>query len=203
MLYCSVNYQAVTNISCQNRGLAYGDGIFTTGKVVNGQLELLPQHLKRLQNACKGLGLKAPNFTELSDNIKKSVKNYPLAVLKVMITAGVGGRGYSREGIEKPTIIISVFNFPKHYIHWQQKGIHLGISELQLGLNPMLAGIKHLNRLEQVLIRQELDKRVEDDLLITDINGDIIETSCANVFCDSSSCLCCVATITTVPAILS
>jgi len=182
MLYCSVDYQSISTISIQDRGLAYGDGIFTTGKVVNGELELLTQHLKRLHNSCLALKLITPDFTALSDHIKKVAQNYSLAVLKVIITAGVGGRGYSRVGIEKPTVIISVFDFPKHYHHWQKQGITLGVSELQLGLNPMLGGIKHLNRLEQVIIRRELDNRVEDDLLIPDINGCIVETSCANVF---------------------
>lgn len=182
MLYCSVNYQPVTNISSQDRGLAYGDGIFTTGKVVNGELELKTQHLKRLQQACIDLKLIAPNFVKLDENIKMVAKNYSLAVLKVIITAGVGGRGYSRAGIEKPTIIISVFDFPAHYTYWQNNGAKIGICKLQLGLNPMLAGIKSLNRLEQVLIRKELDERVEDDLLVTDINKNIVETSCANIF---------------------
>jgi len=182
MLYCSVNYQEITNISSQDRGLSYGDGIFTTGKVLNGEFELLTQHINRLKSACIALSIVSPNFVELNNNIKNVAKNYTLAVLKVIITAGIGGRGYSRLSIEQPTIIISVFDFPRHYFDWKKQGISLGECHLQLGVNPMLSGIKHLNRLEQVLIRRELDACAEDDLLVTDLNGVVVETSCANVF---------------------
>jgi 4-amino-4-deoxychorismate lyase len=99
-----------------------------------------------------------------------------------MITCGSGGRGYSRLGSEQAKVIVSLHDYPKFYPQWQQEGIHVGVSEQKLGINPMLAGLKHLNRLEQVLLRAELDKRLEDDLLVSDINGHVIECCSANVF---------------------
>ena len=182
MLYCAVNDQPIDVLSVKNRGFAYGDGLFTTATIVEGKVAMLSLHLERLINGCQQLSLEQPDVSKLKDSIEKIAINYNKAVLKVVITAGDGGRGYSRLGSDKPTVVISVSAFPQHYPLWQETGINLGISKLQLGINPMLSGLKHLNRLEQVLIRQELDRRVEDDLLVTDINGHIIESSCANVF---------------------
>ncbi len=182
MLYCSINGKQISQVSVKNRGFSYGDGLFTTGKILNGSVEMLSLHINRLSVGCNKLKIDQPNMIALSDELQNIARSFVKAVIKVVITAGEGGRGYSRIGCNSPTVIISVSTFPEHYDEWQLKGINLGISTLQLGINPMLSGLKHLNRLEQVLIRQELDNRIEDDVLVTNINGHIIETSCANLF---------------------
>ncbi len=182
MLYCSIDGQQQELLSVKNRGFSYGDGLFTTAKIVNGKVEMLPQHLQRLIDGCEQLNIPAINFDQLRQELKQVASSFTKAVIKVVITSGEGGRGYSRLGVGPATVVISVTAFPEHYDNWQQTGINLATSKLQLGLNPMLTGIKHLNRLEQVLIRQELDQRSEDDLLVTNINDHIIETSCANIF---------------------
>ena len=182
MFYYSVNGQPTNQLSITDRSIAYGDGIFTTANIVAGKIELLPKHIERLTQGCQQLGLPKPNFVQLTDEITAAAQNHQQAVLKIIITAGEGGRGYSRRGINSPNVIISISSFPRHYIDWQDKGISLGLSEQKLGINPMLLGLKHLNRLEQVLIRRELDQRNEDDILLLNINDEIIETSCANIF---------------------
>jgi len=182
MLYCSVNYQPVDSLSIQDRGLAYGDGLFTTAKIAHGHVEMFKAHLERLQTGCIALGINLPNFEQLAEQVNKAVQNYPLAVLKIMITAGAGGRGYSRLGVQQCNVIMMIFDFPQHYLSWQQEGINLGIAQCQLGLTNILSGIKHLNRLEQVMIRKELDQCDSDDLLVLDLNQQVVETSCANIF---------------------
>lgn len=182
MLYYAVNGQECNLISLTNRGLAYGDGVFTTAKIINGQVEYLDAHITRLQDSCHKLNIPAPDVSSLKTQLLHVGKSYQLAVLKVMITAGEGSRGYSRIGCHTPTIIVVVFDYPSHYPHWQEKGISLGQSTIQLGINPLLAGIKHLNRLEQVLIKQELDTFSFDDVVVTDLNNNIVEASSANLF---------------------
>ena len=182
MLYCSINGEKTSQLAVNDRGFSYGDGLFTTAKIVNGKIEMLAQHLKRLVDGCHHLNIKFNAINALENELTKVALSFSIAVIKVVITAGMGGRGYSRRGTSEPTVVISVSAFPEHYENWQLSGINLGISALKLGINPMLADIKHLNRLEQVLIRQELDQRAEDDLVVTNINGDIVEASCANVF---------------------
>ncbi|WDE09796.1 aminodeoxychorismate lyase [Thalassomonas haliotis] len=182
MLYCQVNGQQTNILSVNDRGFAYGDGIFTTGKITAGCLELCDEHLSRLKFGCSKLQITSPDWLKLGEDLRQIAVQYQTAVMKVIITAGQGGRGYSRFGTGEPNVIIQVHAFPEHYALWARQGITLGICEQKLGLNPMLAGIKHLNRLEQVLIRQELDLRSEDDVLVVNLRDEIVETSCSNVF---------------------
>ncbi len=182
MLFCSVNGEVTNRVLVSDRAFAYGDGIFTTAKIVNGKVSQLEQHINRLINSCERLSISKVSFDELREQLRETAKHFDLAVLKVIITAGQGGRGYSRVGIESPTIVISVHDFPKHYLGWQKEGITVGDSKMNIGINPLLAGLKHLNRLEQVLIRKELDQSSYDDMLVFDINEYLIEASSANVF---------------------
>ncbi|KGJ87698.1 aminodeoxychorismate lyase [Colwellia psychrerythraea] len=184
MKYCSINGQQQTEIAVTERGLAYGDGLFTTAKVVNGQVILLDKHIERLTLGCQQLKFTAPPMANLTTQLQAVAATYPLAVLKVMITAGSGGRGYSRVGLSEnaTNVIIIVSDFPSHYEELAQNGISLGDSKQQLSTSPMLAGLKHLNRLEQVLLKAELDDRIEDDLVVTNCQGNVIEAISANLF---------------------
>jgi len=184
MKYCSVNGQQQTDIAVTERGLAYGDGLFTTAKIVDGQVILLDKHIERLSLGCNILKLNLALNINLTDQLKSVAKDFSKAVIKVMITAGSGGRGYSRVGLSdnSTNIIIMVSDFPNHYDDLAQNGIELGDSVQRISTSPMLAGVKHLNRLEQVLLRAELDERSEDDLVVTNCQGDVIEATSSNLF---------------------
>ena len=182
MLYSSVNFKPSNHIDVSDRGLAFGDGIFTTGKVVNGKLEHYQAHIERLKKGCLALQLPSPDWQALEHEIAKAINERALAVIKVIISAGSSGRGYSRQGCLTPTVITTVSEFPSHYSQWQQHGINLGTSTVKLGLNPSTAGIKHLNRLEQVLVRNELDRLDFDEVVVCDINNHIVECNTANIF---------------------
>ena len=177
-----VDGQAAKTISIDDRGLAYGDGCFTAALVKHGEIVMLAQHIERLVQQSQQLGLPKFDSIALVNTLHDISADIDIAIVKVMITCGSGGRGYSRLGVQQAKVIVSLHDYPVFYPQWQQQGITVGTSTLQLGINPMLAGIKHLNRLEQVLLRAELDKRTEDDLIVTDINGHIIECCSANVF---------------------
>jgi 4-amino-4-deoxychorismate lyase len=100
----------------------------------------------------------------------------------VIITRGVGGRGYSPEGAANPRFIITYHTIPIHYTLWRTDGIKLTISPITLACQPLLAGIKHLNRLEQVLVKHALAKTDYDDAIVCDTQKNIIETSAGNLF---------------------
>jgi len=181
MLYCSVNGQQTNKIDVRDRALQYGDGLFTTALIQEGQIQLLKKHLQRLDAGSKALQIEV-DLKSLEIDLVNCAKSYKEAVLKVTLSAGSGGRGYSRVGVSSPTVIIQVFDFPKHYHHWQSEGIALGVAKQKLGHASVLAGLKHLNRLEQVFIRQELDSLSVDDVLVLDIYDHLIEASSGNVF---------------------
>lgn len=182
MLFCSINQQVSNAILVADRALNYGDGVFTTARITAGQIEFCSAHFNRLISACYALDINNFDHQNYLSYCQNIASKYNHAVMKIVITAGIGGRGYSRVGIEYPQVIVTIFDLPKHYADWQQQGVSLGVAEYQLGLNPKLAGIKHLNRLEQVLIRRELDQSLVDDLVVTDLNGAMVEASCANIF---------------------
>jgi len=184
MKFCSVNGIETNTIAINDRALAYGDGTFTTAKVVNGLVIFLSEHVKRLMQTCQTLNIKPPSEQDLVRQIKVAAQGNELAVLKVIITAGQGGRGYSRKGLSNnaTSVIISISAFPLHYKKQAVEGITLGNSQQLLSVSPMLAGLKHLNRLEQVLIKTELEQRCEDELVIANYLGQVIEASSSNIF---------------------
>lgn len=164
------------------RAFAYGDGHFTTAKIQSGQVAYLDQHIERLIKANEQLKLPECDWSLLKEHLIDVASYHEQAVVKVMITAGEGGRGYSRVGIKQCNVYVSVSTFPLHYLAWQEQGISIGFSEFKLASHTALVGLKHLNRIEQVMIRAELDDSEFQELIVCDHNGYIIEASCANLF---------------------
>ncbi|WP_199608787.1 aminodeoxychorismate lyase [Flocculibacter collagenilyticus] len=169
-------------ISTTNRAYHFGDGCFTTLAVRNGKPELWSYHLQRLQHDCGKLHILFNFFEPLSERVRQLSKEIQFGGLKIIISRGEGGRGYSVNAVSEPIVTIHPFEIPSHYSVWQQSGIALSVVELTLGHAPSLAGIKHLNRLEQVLIKQEIENKGDFDGVVSDVYGNIVETSIANIF---------------------
>jgi len=173
------------HIDAMDRGLAYGDGLFSTIKVQYGEMQLWDYHLQRLQLGASKLFFPEIDWQQLSDEVKtvaKTLLDTKQSVLKVIITRGSGGRGYSTKGCESPLRIISTGTFPDFYEQWQKQGIDLVLCDSTLSSNSMLAGLKTLNRLEQVLIKKELESKGAVEGIVCDSNGFVIEACTANLF---------------------
>ncbi|MGI5309673.1 aminodeoxychorismate lyase [Rheinheimera sp. WS51] len=168
------------SVSPLDRSFNYGDGFFTTMLVKAGEIQLWPLHLARLQQAAQRLHFSSINWPQLTQDVRAAITQTD-QVIKVLISRGQGGRGYSSANVDKPNIYISCAEVPNYSV-WQQQGIHLGIAELKLAIQPALAGIKHTCRLEQVLIKQQLLQSEYDDLLVFDQQNFACEASAANVF---------------------
>ncbi|CAG9422578.1 Aminodeoxychorismate lyase [Providencia alcalifaciens] len=179
----------VNGISCQqiditDRAIAFGDGCFTTIHGMNQQAKMLEQHILRLQQDSTRLKLPSVDWKQLTQHIEQVCEQQTddEFVVKVMISRGAGGRGYSSQGFKQPTIMVMVSPFPKHYATLQCQGAALMLSRIPLSRNPILAGMKHLNRLEQVLIRQEIDDAKLDEAVVLDTHGVMVECCSANIF---------------------
>lgn len=170
------------SLAANDRAIQFGDGCFTTARVNNGEIQLLDAHLNRLADACVRLGIPLPDRNLLSEEMRAVANAHPLAVLKVVITRGAGGRGYSAAGCASPNRLLSISPYPAFYHPWRELGITLTQSPVRLGRNPLLAGLKHLNRLEQVLIRQHLDASPAHEAVVLDSEGWLIECCAANLF---------------------
>lgn len=177
-----LNGQPADSISLLDRSFQYGDGGFTTLLTEHGKLCQWPYHKQRMQACLAALAIAEPDWTLVERWLAVAAKPEPLAGLKLHISRGEGGRGYSSTQVSAANVTISDFAYPPHYRQWQAQGIDLGISQVTLGLTPSLAGHKHNNRLEQILVKADLDKHGLVDGLVLDINANIIETSIANIF---------------------
>jgi 4-amino-4-deoxychorismate lyase len=170
-------------LSASDRGMQFGDGCFTTAAVIDGRIQSLAAHLARLQHASQRLMLPDCQWDILQDEMQNAADGQRRAVLKVILTRGSGGRGYSTQGCHLATRLLTINPYPQHYAQWRQQGIALQLSPVTLGKNPLLAGIKHLNRLEQVLIRHHLDQQTTaQEALVTDSDGVLVECCAANLF---------------------
>ena len=170
-----------THIEVSDRGLQYGDGLFETLTVNNGKPVFLTQHLNRLINGCQRLQLPAPDTNLLRAEIQQLCQNTKQAVLKIIITRGSGGRGYRQPDDIHSTRILSLHPFPVYPDSYAQ-GITARFCSTRLGLNPTLAGMKHLNRLEQVLARAEWNDDSVQEGIMLDINNRVIEGTMSNLF---------------------
>jgi len=171
-----------SNISTRDRALNYGDGFFTTAMVTDGQVEHWAYHKARLIECAQRLGFPALEFNALESHITQQVASQAQAVVKIVVTRGEGGRGYAPPSECNLNIIVSVLPYPDHYNSLTDAGISLAISPIKLAVQPHLAGLKTLNRLEQVLIKNALQTQHSDDALVLDYNNNVIETSAANIF---------------------
>lgn len=169
-------------LAASDRAIQFGDGCFTTARIVEHKVQMLPAHLRRLQLACAALMIPYAQWSQLEAEMQRLAHEQQSGVLKVILTRGAGGRGYSGANCQSPTRILSVSAYPAHYARWQEAGVTLTLSPVRLGRNPLLAGLKHLNRLEQVLIRSHLEQTDADEALVLDSDGWLTECCAANLF---------------------
>jgi len=178
-----VNGQPEDSINVLDRGLQYGDGLFETIAFRDGKAEFLQSHLSRLYRGCEQLKIATQQLeTQLNAEIKQICDDLTdNAVIKIIITRGQGGRGYRTQADNIPTRIISTHEITK-YPKENSQGIKVRFCQQTLSENASLAGIKHLNRLEQVLARAEWsDDDIAEGLMFNN-QQQLIEGTMSNVF---------------------
>lgn len=184
-----LNGESKRCIEFSDRGFQYGDGLFETIEIVNETPVFLNQHLQRLDTGCQRLLIPTPDITTLKKEAFQLSQGSKHAVLKLMVTRGSGGRGYRQPDDIQTTRLFSLHPYPDYPESFKEQGINIRICHARLGLNPSLAGIKHMNRLEQVLARAEWDTSEIQEGLMLDINGQVIEGTMSNVFLVKDNCL--------------
>lgn len=177
-----INGHKADHISVFDRGFQYGDGLFETIEVLDGKPVFLSHHLQRLNAGCIKLKIPNSNVQLLKDEIKLVCQNEKSAVLKIIITRGIGGRGYRFPEKVESTRAIGTFPYPEYPEHYANEGISTFFCKTRLGLNPELAGIKHLNRLEQIMARAEWDNPDVQEGIMLDIYENVIEGTMTNLF---------------------
>jgi 4-amino-4-deoxychorismate lyase len=179
-----VNGQKQQQLHVADRGLSYGDGVFETIAVVKGKALLWNAHLQRMRMGAKRLNI---DFcSQLEEDFYADFQLLCAAfessgVLKLILTRGIGERGYKIDPSAAVTRIAVISSLPDMSFE-QQQGISVFLCRTQLARQPLLAGIKHLNRLEQVIARSEWSDPSITEGLVCDTQGNIIEGCMSNLF---------------------
>ena len=182
MITMMCNGQLVDNKQLLDRGLHYGDGLFETMAVRNGTLPLWDRHWRRFQQGCRRLHMTPPDKSLLETEIGSLAQGHERAVMKLLFTRGEGERGYRIPDQARPNRYLFLSAWPEYDVDPADSKVRLHVCETRLGSNPVLAGIKHLNRLEQVLARSEWqDPQIQEGIML-DQRGNVIEGTMSNLF---------------------
>ena len=186
-----LNGESTSQIDFLDRGFQYGDGLFETIEVLDGTPVFLSQHLQRLSNGCERLLIPFPALELLEKEAFQIAHQSDASqvVLKLIVTRGVGGRGYRQPETIQATRLFSLHPFPDYPAHFKQQGIVARFCRTRLSRNPLLAGIKHLNRLEQVLARAEWNSSAIQEGVMLDDEKHVIEGTMSNIFMVKNNCL--------------
>ena len=174
-------------ISPLDRGFAYGDGVFRTIKMIGGLPQLWPQHYQKLVADCAAINIVCPSAELLMSDLQQlflvdAEKVDLMAVAKIIITRGEGNRGYTPPAITAPMRVVVKSAMPQYPEERFSQGVNLIVCETRLAAQPLLAGIKSLNRLENVLARMEWQESTIADGIFLDMNDNVIECTSANIF---------------------
>ena len=169
----------VDAVDPRDRGLAYGDGVFETILVHRGAPVWWNAHVARLRRGSDVLRIAPPDSGFLLAQCMELAADCTRGVLKIILTRGVGARGYAIPAHAEPTLILSLGEAPPPT---PAAGLILRWCEMELTIQPRLAGIKHLNRLEQVLARAEWDDPAIHEALLCDTRGRVVGATSANLF---------------------
>lgn len=188
MTNCLINGTETSSIEVFDRGLQYGDGIFETMAVCNGQIPLWESHWQRLAQGCDKLFIQIPDKDLIEKEINQINSNHTdhRYIIKLIITRGAGQRGYRFDKEQTPTRIINKYPWPDYPDSYHAEGVAVRYCDTTLSENSALAGIKHLNRLEQVLARSEWDNDEFQEGLMLTTNGNVLDGIMSNVFAVSN-----------------
>lgn len=176
---CLVNGQPAGEVSVRDRGLAYGDGLFETIRVAQGRLTLADYHFARLERDAARLRIAfdLPAFVREASGLALRIGE---GLIKLIITRGLGERGYALSEGPATRIVLGA-QLPDYPAEREEQGVVLYPCVTRLALQPALAGMKHLNRLEQVLARSEWQAPFGEGL-VCDMLGKPVECTMSNLF---------------------
>lgn len=165
-------------IHADDRGLLYGDGLFESMSLRHGQVKFFNDHLQRLYTGMERLKIYAPEITLFRDELQQLIHGHRDGVVKLIVTRGRGERGYRATAGHELTRLWQLFE----PVVSAGDGIAVRWCNTRLARNPLLSGIKHLNRLEQVLAQSEWQDADIAEGLLMDTEGELISGTMSNVF---------------------
>jgi 4-amino-4-deoxychorismate lyase len=168
-------------ISINDRALQYGDGVFETLRIVNGRIPMWEYHQQRLQNAQAILGLPLDDFfAQWGSFVEQKLSAIDNGCAKLIISRGEGPRGYKIPRQAQLNWWLSITSLPNVE---SKKDFRLTLCRHTLSRQPTLAGLKHLNRLDQVMARSEWNEQDNfDEGIMFNLDGDVTAGTMSNIF---------------------
>ncbi len=182
MYECLVDGEISRYVETTNRGLNYGDGLFETLSVMRGRPRRWQAHMDRLGAGCERLGLPMPPQAILLRDVQTVSAGLAATVVKIVLVRSGNGRGYSPSKVSSCVRIVSAHAYPQGLAHNAEKGVNARICKLRLAIQPALGGMKHLNRLEQVLASSESIGDDHTEGLLLDCENHLVSAISANIF---------------------
>ena len=179
---CLVNGREGAALDPFDRGLQYGDGVFRTVRVANGMPRWWDEQLAKLADDAARLRIACPEASLWQADLAHLAGRLSGGVLKLLLTRGSGTRGYRPPEDAVPTRILIHDPAPPVSDAWPAAGLTVRICDLHLGAQAHLAGIKHLNRLDNVLARAEWNTPDIHEGLLLDVTGHVISGVMSNLF---------------------
>lgn len=161
-----------------DRGLQFGDGHFTTLVIRAGRLQFWERHWQRLRTASQRLYLELPPLADVFAVLTAIATETPDCVVKIIVTRGLGERGYTPPTQPQTHWYVTTAPLPQ----WEPRPLTVELAQYQLARQPALAGLKTLNRLDQVLLSYERQQREVDELIVTDTEQQLVEATSSNLF---------------------
>jgi len=177
-----VNGSLGNTINAEDRGLSYGDGVFRTLRMQAGNPVCWERQYAKLRHDCDALRIPCPSALVLSSELKQLGESQTEGVAKIIITRGVSARGYATAFQSEATRILNVTPAVAYPADYTKQGIRMHVCKTRLGHQSLLAGIKHLNRLENVFAASEWQDQDVPEGLLSDISGHIISGTRSNLF---------------------
>jgi 4-amino-4-deoxychorismate lyase len=170
------------SIDAHDRGLQYGDGVFRTLRIEQGRPRHWQRHYLKLSQDCAALDIACPDAELLTDELQQLAANQPDGIAKIIITRGNSRRGFRPSFSSTPNRILAISALPELPETNRLHGVKVRVCDLRLSHQPRLAGIKHLNRLENVLAAMEWsDPEIAEGLLL-DMASNVVEGTRSNLF---------------------
>lgn len=177
----SVDFVDADRVSVADRGFAYGDGLFETLRIAGGRVPLWPRHEARLRHGCERLHLPLPDMIAVLAEVRRLSGGIADGVARVTYSRGEGERGYAPPASPRPTVVVTVSPLALQAAPYDD-GIAVRLCDTRLASQPLLAGLKHLNRLEQVMARAEWDDPALGEGLMLDMDDQVVCATAANLF---------------------
>jgi 4-amino-4-deoxychorismate lyase len=182
MIACLVDGEVNELVSTGDRGLHYGDGLYETIAVLDGQPRFWQGHMDRLATGCERLGLPMVPQSVLLREVRTVSAGCNPCMVKIILTRGVTQIGYRPRTVAEPTRIVSAHQWPAESGQPVLTGVSARICRLRLGIQPELAGLNHLNRLEQIRARAEWNDDTVHEGILLDREDNVVSAIRSNIF---------------------